>query len=50
MAYLAPDAVIDLVCFTLEAATALVERLCGEIGHLLHRGTGELRVAGPLSV
>ena len=39
VAGLAPDAVIDLVCFTLEAATALVERLRGEIGHLLHCGT-----------
>jgi nucleoside-diphosphate-sugar epimerase len=34
-----PDAVVDLVCFTLEAATALVERLRGEVGHLLHCGT-----------
>ncbi|MDQ0912858.1 nucleoside-diphosphate-sugar epimerase [Streptomyces canus] len=39
VAGLAPDAVIDLVCFTLEAATALVERLRGEVGHLLHCGT-----------
>jgi nucleoside-diphosphate-sugar epimerase len=39
VAGLAPDAVIDLVCFTLESATALVERLRGEVGHLLHCGT-----------
>ncbi|KND41861.1 NAD-dependent epimerase/dehydratase family protein [Streptomyces stelliscabiei] len=35
----APDAVIDLVCFTLESATALVEGLRGETGHLLHCGS-----------
>ena len=36
---LRPDVVVDLICFTLESATALVERLRGEIGHLLHCGT-----------
>jgi nucleoside-diphosphate-sugar epimerase len=39
VAALNPDAVVDLVCFTLESATALVERLRGEVGHLLHCGT-----------
>jgi nucleoside-diphosphate-sugar epimerase len=36
---LAPDVVVDLICFTLESATALVERLRGEVGHLLHCGS-----------
>lgn len=36
---LAPDVVIDLVCFTLEAATALVESLRGRVGHLIHCGS-----------
>ncbi|MBO3751775.1 NAD-dependent epimerase/dehydratase family protein [Streptosporangiaceae bacterium NEAU-GS5] len=39
VAGLNPDVVIDLVCFTLESATALVERLRGEAGHLLHCGS-----------
>ncbi|PRY59793.1 NAD-dependent epimerase/dehydratase family protein [Glycomyces artemisiae] len=39
VAALRPDAVVDLVCFTLDSATALVERLRGETGHLLHCGT-----------
>ena len=39
VAGLNPEAVVDLVCFTLESATALVERLRGEIGHLLHCGS-----------
>ncbi|MFE7276019.1 NAD-dependent epimerase/dehydratase family protein [Streptomyces sp. NPDC057623] len=39
VAALTPDAVVDLVCFTVESATALVERLRGEVGHLLHCGT-----------
>lgn len=34
------DVVIDLVCFTLESATSLVDRLRGEVGHLLHCGSG----------
>lgn len=33
------DVVVDLVCFTLESATALVNRLRGEAGHLLHCGS-----------
>ncbi|MDQ0662654.1 nucleoside-diphosphate-sugar epimerase [Arthrobacter ulcerisalmonis] len=36
---LKPDAVVDLVCFTLESATSLVQRLRGEVGHLLHCGS-----------
>lgn len=39
VAALHPDAVVDLVCFTLESATALVGRLRGETGHLLHCGS-----------
>src|SRR5690349_13820931 len=39
VAGLRPDVVIDLICFTLDSATALVERLRGETGHLLHCGT-----------
>ena len=34
-----PDVVVDLVCFTLESASALVERLRGNVGHLLHCGS-----------
>ncbi|TQS40144.1 NAD-dependent epimerase/dehydratase family protein [Cryptosporangium phraense] len=36
---LAPDVVVDLVCFTLASASALVERLRGEVGHLVHCGS-----------
>ncbi|MES5823358.1 NAD(P)-dependent oxidoreductase [Streptomyces sp. RG80] len=39
VAGLNPDAVVDLVCFTLESAAALVARLRGGTGHLLHCGT-----------
>ncbi|MEU8224271.1 NAD(P)-dependent oxidoreductase [Kribbella sp. NPDC048915] len=39
VAELRADVVVDLVCFTLESATALVDRLRGEIGHLLHCGS-----------
>ncbi|MGW1272333.1 NAD-dependent epimerase/dehydratase family protein [Streptomyces sp. NPDC002491] len=39
VAGLKADVVIDLVCFTLESAVALVDRLRGEVGHLLHCGT-----------
>src|SRR3954452_537651 len=39
VARLHPDVVVDLVCFTLESATALVEWLRGEVGHLLHCGS-----------
>jgi nucleoside-diphosphate-sugar epimerase len=33
------EVVVDLICFTLDAATALVERLRGETGHLVHCGS-----------
>jgi nucleoside-diphosphate-sugar epimerase len=36
---LRPDVVVDLVCFTLESATALVERLRGSDVHLVHCGS-----------
>jgi nucleoside-diphosphate-sugar epimerase len=39
VADLQPDVVIDLICFTLDSATALVQRLRGEAGHLLYCGS-----------
>lgn len=36
---LAPDAVIDLICFTVESAQQLVEALQGKVQHFLHCGT-----------
>jgi nucleoside-diphosphate-sugar epimerase len=39
VAGLHPDVVIDLICFTLDSATALVRRLRGETGHLLYCGS-----------
>src|ERR1700761_1923285 len=39
VARLRPDVVIDLICFTLESTTELVEGLRGETGHLLHCGS-----------
>ena len=39
VAGLQPDVVIDLICFTLDSAAALVERLRGNTGHLLHCGS-----------
>lgn len=39
VAGLQADAVVDLVCFTLESATSLARRLRGETGHLLHCGS-----------
>src|SRR5919107_3009669 len=39
VAGLRPDVVIDLVCFTVDSAAAVVERLRGETGHLLHCGS-----------
>lgn len=39
VAGLQADVVVDLVCFTLESATALVDRLRGETAHLLHCGS-----------
>jgi nucleoside-diphosphate-sugar epimerase len=45
VASLQPDVVVDLICFTLDSATALVERLRGRTGHLLH--CGSIWRAGP---
>lgn len=39
MLELHPEVVVDLVCFTIESATALVECLRGHIGHLVHCGS-----------
>ncbi|MBL4905805.1 MAG: NAD-dependent epimerase/dehydratase family protein [Flavobacteriaceae bacterium] len=36
---LAPDVVIDMICFTLESARNLVEVLHGRVQHFLHCGT-----------
>ncbi len=36
---LEPDVVIDLVCFTLESAAALVDALRGNVGQLIHCGS-----------
>ncbi|PZF69008.1 NAD(P)-dependent oxidoreductase [Curtobacterium sp. MCPF17_047] len=45
---LRPDVVIDLVCFTLESATALVAALRGTDAHLIH--CGSIWRAGPSAV
>lgn len=45
VAALSPDAVVDLICFTLESARHLVEALRGKVGHFLHCGT--IWVHGP---
>jgi nucleoside-diphosphate-sugar epimerase len=42
---LAPDAVIDMICFTPESARHLVEALRGRVQHFLHCGT--IWVHGP---
>ncbi len=39
VAELGPDAVVDLICFTVDSAAALVERLRGATGHLLYCGS-----------
>jgi nucleoside-diphosphate-sugar epimerase len=39
VAELEADAVVDMVCFTLESAAALVESLRGRTGHLVHCGS-----------
>lgn len=39
IASLAPDAVIDLICFTLPGAQQMVNALRGKIAHFLHCGT-----------
>ena len=45
---LRPDAVIDMICFTLESARHLVEALRGTVQHFLHCGT--IWVHGPSAV
>jgi len=45
---LRPDAVIDLICFTLDSARQLVEALRGTVQHLVHCGT--IWVHGPSAV
>lgn len=45
---LQPEAVIDLICFTLESARQLVESLRGSIRHFLH--CGSIWVHGPSSI
>jgi nucleoside-diphosphate-sugar epimerase len=42
---LKPDAVIDMICFTLDSAQQLVEALRGHVRHFLHCGT--IWVHGP---
>jgi nucleoside-diphosphate-sugar epimerase len=42
---LQPDAVIDMICFTLDSARHLVEALRGQVQHFLHCGT--IWVHGP---
>lgn len=39
VARLKPDAVVDLISFSVESETALVERLRGETGHLVYCGS-----------
>lgn len=39
IAALEPDAVVDLVCFSIDSATSLVQGLRGSVGHLLHCGS-----------
>jgi nucleoside-diphosphate-sugar epimerase len=36
---LEPDVVIDMLCFTVESARALVDGLRGHVGHLIHCGS-----------
>jgi len=45
VAELAPDVVIDLICFTADSARQLAEALQGRVQHLLHCGT--IWVHGP---
>jgi nucleoside-diphosphate-sugar epimerase len=45
---LRPDAVIDMICFTLDSARHLVEELRGTVQHFLHCGT--IWVHGPSAV
>ncbi|WP_405059564.1 NAD-dependent epimerase/dehydratase family protein [Kribbella sp. NBC_01505] len=39
VAELAPDVVIDLICFTPDSARQLVDAISGQVEHLLHCGT-----------
>jgi nucleoside-diphosphate-sugar epimerase len=39
VADLRPEVVVDLICFTPESASALIQRLRGGAGHLLHCGS-----------
>jgi nucleoside-diphosphate-sugar epimerase len=48
MAALAPDVVIDMICFRLESARQLVAALRGKVQHFLHCGT--IWVHGPSRV
>lgn len=45
---LKPDAVIDMICFTVDSARQLVEALRGTVQHFLHCGT--LWVHGPSAI
>jgi nucleoside-diphosphate-sugar epimerase len=45
---LQPDAVVDMICFTLDSARHLVEALRGSVQHFLHCGT--IWVHGPSAV
>lgn len=45
VAGLAPDAVVDLICFTLDSARHLTDALTGRVQHFLHCGT--IWVHGP---
>jgi nucleoside-diphosphate-sugar epimerase len=45
---LEPDAVIDMICFTLDSARHLVEALRGSVAHFVHCGT--IWVHGPSAV
>jgi len=45
---LEPDAVIDLICFTLDSARQLTDALRGAVEHFLHAGT--IWVHGPSTV
>ncbi len=48
IAALAPDVVIDMICFTPESARQIVEALEGKVAHFLHTGT--IWVHGPTVV
>ncbi len=48
IAALAPDVVIDMICFTLDSARQITEALRGRVQHFLHCGT--IWVHGPSAV